>query len=132
MQLTDFYFESKAVEGTHMVIPLPNGQDSGEWLNVIEPSADAAQKANMAFLFAYQAKIAELEPLKKDKTKYAVLLNEACEALNLQLAMEVVNGWSFDEPFSREALAELLRQYKALANVVAAYQSDRRKALQEK
>lgn len=132
MQLSDFYFESKAVEGTHMPIPLPNGVDSGEWLNVMEPSADVAQKANWAFLFAYQAKIEELEPLKGDKTRYAVTLNEACEELNLQLALEVVNGWSFDEPFSRDALAELFRQYKSLANVVAGYQSERRKALQAK
>lgn len=132
MKLTDFYFEEKAVAGTKMPIPLPSGVDSGEWLNVMEPSADIAQKANIAFFFAYQSKVEDLEPLKNDKTKYAVTLNAACEELNLQLALEVVNGWSFDEPFSREALTELFQQYKALPNIVAGYQSDRRKALQEK
>ncbi len=132
MELRDFYFEEKAQIGEHMPIMLPDGSDSGEWLNVISPSADAAVKAGRAFLFAYQAKVAELEPLKEDKTKYAVLMNDACNELNKQMALEIVNGWSFSEPFSKDGLRDLLGQYQALGNMVAEFQSNQRQALQEK
>lgn len=139
MELRDFYFEEKAQIGSRMPILLPDGTDSGEWLNVISPSADAAVKAGRAFLFAYQEKIAELEPVKEDKTKYAVLMNDACSELNRQLALEIVNGWSFitketgePTPFTREAFGELLDQYKALGNMVADFQSKMRSELQGK
>lgn len=132
MNLKDFYFEEKAQIGEHMPIMLPNGSDSGEWLNVISPSADAAVKAGRAFLFEYQAKAAELEPFKEDKTKYAVLMNDACGELNQQMALEIVNGWSFSEPFSKDALLALLNQYLALGNMVADFHAKQRQSLQEK
>ena len=123
MNLKDFYFQDKAMVGDKMEILLPDGSPSGEWLNVVSPDADVAVKAGLAFLFAYQAKISELEEVKEDKTKYALLLNDA---------FEIVNGWSFDEPFSREAMAELLRQYGALGAMVSNFQAEQRKKLQEK
>ena len=123
MNLKDFYFQDKAMVGDKMEILLPDGSPSGEWLNVVSPDADVAVKAGRAFLFAYQAKISELEEVKEDKTKYALLLNDA---------FEIVNGWSFDEPFSREAMAELLRQYGALGAMVSNFQAEQRKKLQEK
>lgn len=132
MNLKDFYFQDKAMVGDKMEILLPDGSPSGEWLNVVSPDADVAVKAGRAFLFAYQAKISELEEVKEDKTKYALLLNDACEDLNRQLALEIVNGWSFDEPFTKEAMAELLRQYSALASMVSNFQAGQRKKLQEK
>lgn len=132
MELKDFYFEDKAAVGEHMAITMPSGEDSGEWLNIVAPTADVAVKAGRAFLFAYQAKIEELEPLKEDKTKYAIMMNDVCEELNRQLALEIVNGWSFDEPFTKEGFAELLKQYKALGNMVADFQAKQRASLQEK
>lgn len=132
MELKDFYFEEKAQVGSRMPIMLPDGTDSGEWLNVVSPEADIAIKAGRAFLFSYQAKVEELEPLKDDKTKYAVLMNDACEEFNRHLALAVVNGWSFSEPFSREALEGLLSQYRALGNMVAEFQANQRKELDAK
>lgn len=138
MELKDFYFEDKAQTGARMPILLPDGTDSGEWLNIVGPEADAAVKAGRAFLFAYRAKVAELEPLQKkckkqeDFTEYNVLLNDACTELNRQLAAEIVNGWSFDEPFSKEALENLLKQYRTLGNQVADFNAKQRKQLQEK
>lgn len=139
MELRDFYFEEKAQVGSRMPILLPDGTDSGEWLNVVSPSADSAVKAGRAFLFAYQEKVAELESIKEEKTKYAVLMNDACSELNRQLALEIVNGWSFisketgePTPFTREAFSELLNQYKALGNMIADFQSKQRSELQEK
>lgn len=143
MKLKDFYFEEKAQIGSRMNILLPDGSDSGEWLNIISPEADAAVRAGRAFLFAYQAKASELEHLKGPEeidehgrktygVEYALALNDACTDLNRQLAAEIINGWSFEEPFSKEAVQELLEQYPALGNMVAGFQADQRRNLDQK
>lgn len=138
MKLSDFYFEDKAQIGNRMPILLPDGTDSGEWLNVIAPEADAAVKAGRAFLFAYRAKVAELKPLEakakknKDFLEYNETINAACAGLNNELAAEVVNGWSFDEPFSKEALRELLNQYRTLGTAVSKFHNEQRQELEAK
>lgn len=139
MQLSDFYFEDKAQIGSRMPILLPDGTDSGEWLNVIAPDADAAVKAGRNFLFAYRALTQDLTPLHKqckeakDFTEYNIRVNDKCSELNDALALEIVNGWSFEgEVFSREAFSGLLRQYRTLGNQVANYQAAIRKDLSEK
>lgn len=139
MKLSDFYFEEKALVGKKMPILLPNGEDSGEWLNVVSPDADVAVKAGRAFIIAYRRGLACFEELEKaakesgDYTEYNLAVNELAEDLNRQLAAEVVNGWSFDdEPFSKEAFNKLLDQFKGLGTQVAAFHNAERKALQEK
>lgn len=138
MQLSDFFFNDKAEVGTHMPILLPDGTDSGEWLNVIDPEADAAVKAGRAFVFAYRAKTAEMDPLRKkceasgDFTEYNITIDDAAVELNRALAAEIVNGWSFTEEFTREKLQTLLSQYRTLGNQVADFQTARRKQLEAK
>lgn len=138
LSLKDFYFEEKYAAGTHMQIKMPDGTDSGEWLNIVSPEADAAVKAMRAYLQAYRMHTQHLEPLRKqcedsgDFTDYNISLGEACSGLNHDLAVEIVNGWSFDETFSREALNELLVQYKALANDIADFHTEQRRKLSEK
>lgn len=136
--LKDFFFEDKYTAGCHMPIKLPNGDDSGEWLNVVSPEADVSVKAMRAYLQAYRANAQELEPLKAkceesgDFTDYNIALGEACSGLNRELSLRIVNGWSFDEPFSEESLSQLLDQYKALANDIADFHTEQRKKLSEK
>lgn len=140
MKLRDFYFQDKALVGTHMSIPLPDGSDSGEWLNVMLPDADAVELASRAFFAAYQATIKELEPLKEsgDTVQYAIRVNDACAKLNDDMALEIVNGWSFTDennepvPFTREEFATLLAQYKGLGNKVAAFMTELREAQKAK
>jgi len=134
MKLSDFYFEDKAQIGARMPIPLPDGTDSGEWLNIVGPEADAAIKAGRAFWFAYTVTRAELEHLRDDgeNIQYIAALNDACTDLNREYALELVNGWSFDEPFTKEALAGLLSQYRTLGNHVADFHSKQRQELQAK
>ena len=99
MKLSDFYFEEKALAGKKMPILLPNGEDSGEWLNVVSPDADVAGKAGRAFIIAYRRGLARFEELEKaakksgDYTEYNLAVNELAEDLNRQLAAEVVNGF---------------------------------------
>lgn len=138
MQLSDFYFEDKAQIGNRMPIPLPDGTDSGEWLNVISAGADTAVKAGRAFAFKYKAAVESLKSLEakakksKDFTEYNIALGEACEVLNRQLSADIVNGWSFDEPFTKEALVKLLDQYKALGTLVVDFYRTQRDELQAK
>lgn len=138
MQLSDFYFEDKAQIGNRMPIPLPDGTDSGEWLNVVSADADAAVKAGRAFAFKYKAAVESLKSLEasakksKDFTEYNIALGEACEVLNRQLSAEIVNDWSFDEPFTKEALVKLLDQYKALGTLIVDFYRTQRDELQAK
>lgn len=138
MKLTDFYFEDKALIGSRMAIMLPDGTDSGEWLNIVGPESDIAVKAGRAFLFAYRHKVNELSPIESkckesgDFIEYNIAMNEASSELNKQMASEIVNGWSFTEEFSKEALSFLLDQYNALGTHIADFHNAQRKALQEK
>lgn len=138
MKLSDFYFADKHAEGRRMPILLPSGEDSGEWLQVMGPDCDAAVRAGRAFVSANFALKEQLEELdakckaKNDWTEYNAKYNWMAEDLNQQLAVEVVTGWSFDDAFSKEALAALLGQYRGLAEEVVKYHTKLREELSVK
>jgi len=138
MKLSDFRFADKQAAGTIMQIPLPSGQDSGEWLRVLGPYCDDGVKAAREYARAYTALREELKPLdeecaaKQDWTQYNSEMNWRADELNEQLAVAVVIGWSFDDEFSPAAVAELIHQYKGLATYIAKHFHESRKALLEK
>lgn len=138
MELKDFFFADKHATGTIMPIPLPNGEDSGEWLRVIGPACDDGVKAGRDYSRAYTAIREELAPLDvkckemNDWSSYNAEMNWKADELNDALAVATVIGWSFDEPFSKDALQKLLREYKGLGTVVAKHFNDSRKSLAEK
>ncbi len=138
MELKDFFFASKHAEGTLMPIPLPSGEDSGETLRVIGPACDEGVRAGRDYARAYQAIKDELAPLdkecevKKDWSRYNAEMNWRADELNDVLAAAIVTDWSFTNEFSKEALAELLKEYKGLSTVIAKHFHDSRKSLQEK
>ena len=138
MELKDFFFADKHAAGTVMPIPLPNGEDSGEWLRVIGPACDDGVKAGRNYSRAYTAIREELAPLDakckemNDWSSYNAEMNWKADELNDALAVATVIGWSFDEPFSKDALQKLLKEYKGLGTVVAKHFNDSRKSLAEK
>lgn len=138
MELKDFFFADKHAAGTVMPIPLPNGEDSGEWLRVIGPACDDGVKAGRDYSRAYTAIREELAPLDtkckemNDWSSYNAEMNWKADELNDALAVATVIGWSFDEPFSKDALQKLLSEYKGLGTVVAKHFNDSRKSLAEK
>lgn len=138
MKLSDFFYADQHAAGTLMKIPLPSGKDSGEWLRVIGPACDAGVKAARDYARAYTAVKEELVPLdaecaaKNDWTKYNTEMNWRADELNDALAEVVVIGWSFDDDFTKEALANLIRQYKGLSTAVAKHFHESRKSLTEK
>lgn len=138
MNLKDFFYADKHAAGTVMAIPLPSGADSGETLRVLGPACDAGVKAARDYARAYSAAKEELAPLevkcaaKNDWTEYNAELNWLADELNDALAAEIVIGWSLDDEFSKEAVAELMKQYKGLSTYVAQHFQDSRKSLLEK
>ena len=138
MELKDFFFADKHAAGTVMPIPLPNGEDSGEWLRVIGPACDDGVKAGRDYSRAYTAIREELAPLDArckemgDWSSYNAEMNWRADELNDALAVATVIGWSFDEPFSKDALQKLLNEYKGLGTMVAKHFNDSRKSLSEK
>lgn len=138
MELKDFFFADKHAAGTVMPIPLPNGEDSGEWLRVIGPACDDGVKAGRDYSRAYTAVREELTPLDtkckeiNDWSSYNAEMNWKADELNDALAIATVIGWSFDEPFSKDALKKLLNEYKGLGTMVAKHFNDSRKSLAEK
>lgn len=138
MELKDFFFAGKHAAGTIMPIPLPSGEDSGEWLRVIGPACDDGVKAGRDYSRAYTAIREELEPLDakckemNDWSSYNAEMNWKADELNDALAVATVIGWSFDEPFSKDALQKLLSEYKGLGTMVAKHFNDSRKSLAEK
>lgn len=67
-----------------MPILLPNGEDSGEWLNVVNPDADAAVKAGRAFIIAYRRGLARFEELEKLPKTLVIILNITWRLTNWQ------------------------------------------------
>ena len=138
MNLKDFYFADRHAAGSKMPILLPNGEDSGEWLQVMGPDCDASIQAGRAYTAAYRAAQDELAPLeakckaKEDWTEYNEQINYRAEELNKQLAVEIVTGWSFTDPFSKEALRELVDQYRGLAQAIGKHHAESREALSAK
>ena len=138
MDLQDFFFSSKHAAGTVMPIPLPDGEDSGEWLRVIGPACDDGVNAGRNYSRAYNAILEELSSLdeqckvKNNWTRYNAEMNWRADELNDVLAAAIVIDWSFDEPFTKERLANLLKEYKGLSTIIAKHFHDSRKSLQEK
>ncbi len=138
MKLSDFYFADRHAVGTKMHILLPSGKDSGEWLQVIGPDCDAGVRAGRAYTTAIRHLTEELAPLDKECealnnwARYNDEKGWRVMDLNKQLDVDIVTGWSFDEPFSKEALANLFDQYSGLAEAVVKHHTDSREKLSEK
>lgn len=138
MNLKDFYFADKHESGSRMKIKLPDGTDSGEWLQVRGPDCDTATQAGRAYTMAVQAlddSMSDLEAkckAKEDFTEWNTKRNWAVEPLNKQLASALVTGWSMTEPFTDEAFTELLNQFRGLAEQVSAHHIKSRDELNAK
>lgn len=138
MNLKDFYFADRHAEGSRMPIMLPNGADSGEWLQVRGPDCDESIQAGRAYTMAVQAlddSLADIEAkckAKDDFSEWNVRRNWGVEPLNKQFAAALVTGWSMDEPFTAEAFCALLDQFRGLAEQVSAHHIKSRDELNAK
>lgn len=114
---SDFFTRSQSNKGVKMPLKNPaTKQDSGEWLHVIGFDSDPFQKA----LANRQRRNLEILQIPEGEEREA-----AREAEEIDLVAVLVTGWSFDEPFTPEALREFLRESPAVKADVDSWASNR-------
>ena len=126
MKLQDFI--TKAIPDITVAIKLPNGEDSGETLTIVNPSSGFAvyamrayQAANSAFQREHAELKAKCEELK-DFSEYNAIAVPFFDELDRDFAKEITVGWSMDDQFSDTAVGDLYEQLpSAVAGVISAY-----------
>lgn len=92
-----------------MPLPLPDGTDSGEWLHVLGVDARAYVQAQQVLL----RRFAELGRAVDAEQKEAI-----AEEIVLEERAALITAWSFDEPFTKEAAIEFMRQAPRISKLV--------------
>lgn len=138
MKLTDFFYTSAHERGTLMPIITPGGEDTGETLTVRGPGADKSELAGRAYSRAALTVSEELKPLydqceaSGDFRPYNIEYAAKIRELNDVMALELVTGWSLEDEFSTEALANLLKEFKGLSAAIVAHHTKTKVELSEK
>ena len=118
MKLSDFYTRERANQGERMPLALPDGTPSESYLVIRGADSDAVRAAVDEFRRDLM-RVAGVE----DKAERATGESQA----RIRLTSAMVAGWSFDEPFTDTALAELLREAPYIADQVQRFTEDRRR-----
>ena len=116
MKKEDFYTKPNADKGVKMPLLTADGTDSGHWLMVRGTESDAFRKAR----FEGSRVIRDL-PEKMGEWERA----KAMDGVILDNLVSLVAGWSFDEPFTYEAVREFLSSAPQVANAVDTAAADR-------
>ncbi len=117
-KLSDFMTKDKNETATKMTL-MYNEVDTGCFLMVKGIEAKSIQRARINAQVSY-ADAAEKSEAIKDKTDNAEFNRDQKEAIEIELALNLVDDWSFGE-FTQDALSELLNQNQGLAFAVIAH-----------
>lgn len=116
MKPQDFFTRPKSNEGERMYLIDPlTGMKSNEYLIVRGFDSDEFNAA----LVDKRRENARILSLPQEEQK------EAAEAAELALIASTVNGWSFDEEFTLEAVLELLREAPSVRTEIDKFSSNR-------
>lgn len=138
LSLADFFYKDKHATGLQMPILLPSGEDSGETLNIIGPDCDSAVQSGRAYtraIFALDESLQELEAACKESGnffEYNTQRSDAVSELNIEFAINIVTGWSFENEFTKESFSELLHQFPGLAQQISDFHTNSREKLYAK
>lgn len=116
-ELSDFFTLATIEKGRKLPLTLPDGTKTDHYLLVIGSDAPAARR-----------KLLELGREGRDRDESKLTMDEIYDissAGTIKYRSALVIGWSFDAPFSADAVAELLTQNPGLAQEVEALASDR-------
>ncbi|MFP5422645.1 MAG: phage tail assembly chaperone [Gammaproteobacteria bacterium] len=116
MKKEDFYTKPKADAGVKMPLTLSDGTDSGHWLMVRGTDSDAFRKARF-----HGARAIRDLPEKMDEWDRA----KGMDSVILDNLVSLVAGWSFEEPFTEEAVREFLTSAPHIADAVDRAASER-------
>ena len=137
MNPEDFYTKPACNVAQRLPLYLPDGTDSGEWIEVygIDSDAyDAAKKETQRQLLAVDVEISQLEKKMADRN-----LNNAITELQklsddrkriiegrvLATRAAIVSGWSFKKECTHEAVIELMKNAPLIADEVDRYATNR-------
>jgi hypothetical protein len=115
--LSDFFTLPALEAGKKLPLTLPDGTPTPHYLIVIGGDAPAARKA-----------LLEVTRKNRDRDESKLTTDEVYAIQStgtVEYRSALVTGWSFDTPFSREAVAELLTQNPAIAQEVESFSSNR-------
>lgn len=105
--IEDLFTDKLANEGIRFPIRTAAGQDTDGWLLLRNIDSEAFEAAAIAD----QRRQKEIEQLGTDDEK-----RKAKREAGLRLTASMVAGWSFSKPCTTEAVVELLRRAKYLAD----------------
>ncbi|WP_341519825.1 phage tail assembly chaperone [Pseudomonas sp. G.S.17] len=115
--LADFFTLSALEAGKKLPLTLPDGTATDHYLIVIGQDAPVARRALLS-----------LAREGRDKDESKLSSDEIYDIQNtgtIKYRSALVTGWSFDAPFSRDAVAELLTQNPGLAQEVESFSNSR-------
>lgn len=97
MRASQFFSRQKHEEGIKVLLPLPNGTDTTEFVILQGRDSAAFRKAQAAY---------------RDR-KFAAAVGEKKESFDselegIKLTASAIKSWSLEEPFTQEAAVELL------------------------
>lgn len=118
MKPTAFYTRERANQGERMPLALPDGTPSESYLVIRGADSDAVRAA----VDEFRRDLLRLSSVD-DKAERAAGESQA----RIRLTSAMVAGWSFDEPFTDAALAELLREAPYIADAVQRFTEDRQR-----
>ena len=116
--LSDFMTKDKNEVSTKMAL-LYDDEDTGCYLTVKGIHAKSIQRARITAQVGY-ADAAEKSELIKDKIDRAEFERAQKERIEIDLALTLVDGWSFDD-YEPEAISNLFKQNQGLAFAVIAH-----------
>lgn len=123
MNLKDLYSAEVAAESRQFEVLRSDGSLSGHHITLIDPTS--AKAANIAFMFeaasdrrakkynAEQKELLEECRVAENFSEFNLGFELACQDLRDAFALEVVEGWDFDNEFSQEALKGAIEAYRA-------------------
>lgn len=118
MKLTDFYTRDRANQGERMPLALPDGTPTDQYLVIRGADSDTVRAA----IDDFRRDLLRLSAVE-DKAERTTGESQA----RIRLTSAMVAGWSFDEPFTDAALAELLREAPYIADQVQRFTEDRQR-----
>lgn len=118
--LADFHTKKIANQGVRMYLLTPTGEETAEWLLVLGVDSDAGKKAELAM----KRKGMEVAKIEDEEERRTAIV-EGKERERVAMVLALVDGWSFDEPFSKAAAAELLDQAPQLVDAVEEFAGNR-------
>ena len=118
MKLSDFYTRERANQGERMPLALPDGTPTDQHLVIRGADSDAVRAA--------------IDDFRRDLLRLSAVEDKAQRAqgeaeARVRFTAAMVVGWSFEEPFTDAALAELLREAPYIADAVQRFSDDRQR-----